>query len=458
MADFDKLIILQTPKIYKFVDGEFFVFCNMKNHENKTYLYKISGDGGTGQHMFGGHVIGSQKFDSYIVSMAYINGYTFIGFDDGRILKISGTGGSGQNMFAISKVDNGFVTISGYNYLVGSHKFESSPLFIKYIEGYTIICFKNKKILKIRGAGGGGFNLFAINETSSGFGGVSGYSYYVGHQKLEDYVTNIIYNNGFTFVSTLDKRILKIRGTGGSGVNMFAVKLIDNNYHSISGYNYFSGTYRFREYVTCSLVVGDVMFFGLWDGVVIKIRGTGGTGQNLFNIKPSSNGYITYSTQYNTWLLGSQSFNTDYTIGEMNFIQDNLYITIWREKTNSIYKVKGIGGTGQNMFNYPYNPNYQPWILGRWNLAGISRLYNIDNKIFITLSRIKFYAVNSLGWWPTYYYNGHVIKVNGINDTYNNFFGLKIVSEYDLIITGDPAYSLWEGTENRFDRNDHPFS
>lgn len=446
-----------TPRIYKFINDEFFIYCNIKNHEGKTCLYKIRGEAGSGQSMLGGYIIGFQRFDSFITAMAYIEGYVFIGFDDGRILKVNGTGGGGENMFAIQKTANGFKTVTGYNYLVGSHKFNSALINITYHVGNTFISFDNKKILKINNSGGGGYNLFAIIETTNGFLGLPGYNYYSGHQKLDAIVTNVITNEGYIFISSKDGRIMKIQKNGGTGANMFAITETNYGYKTLIGYNYLAGTYKFSDYVVFSLVAQGVMFFSFADKHMIKIKGSGGTGQNLFNIKKTSIGYTTFNFQYNAWLLGSQLFFD--VAREMAFIQGNLFISFPENvEYGGIYKYKGLGGTGLNMFNIFNNSNYPKYYLGKRTQKGSAQIIFFDNKLFWCISEFKYKG--GTNWLLTFTVHGFVVKLNGSDGPQENIFALKIGEDINNVysITGLQGYSFWEGTESRFSPSNVPMS
>jgi len=173
-----------------------------------------------------GNTLGNQTFSGKITDIEYANGYSIIGFDNGRILKIMGTGFFGNTMFNVRETSYGFENIpGGIQYYVGSHKFWSGITDITYVAGYTFVSFINKKVLKINGTGGGGYNVFAIQETYSGFNGISGYNYYVGDAKFTyRYVKNIKFDNTNTFLTFSNNKVLEVTGAGGGGPNMFIVR------------------------------------------------------------------------------------------------------------------------------------------------------------------------------------------------------------------------------------------
>ena len=75
----------------------------------ENILDKVRDSGDVGSAIFtGSFQIGRQLFSNKITCIEYVDGYTLIGFKDGRVAKIIGTGGTGQNMFNIKKSPNGF--------------------------------------------------------------------------------------------------------------------------------------------------------------------------------------------------------------------------------------------------------------------------------------------------------------------------------------------------------------
>jgi hypothetical protein len=116
---------------------------------------KVAGTGGTGANMLavaesGGTVTGAsgyhywqgtQQFGARVTSLVYSSSdnTTTVGLSDGRMLKVRGTGGCGQNMFAVSATDYGFATVPGYSYLLGSQKFATAVNGIYQVAGSTVV-------------------------------------------------------------------------------------------------------------------------------------------------------------------------------------------------------------------------------------------------------------------------------------------------------------------------------
>jgi hypothetical protein len=88
-------------------------------------------------------------------------------------------------------------------------------------------------LVKIKGTGGGGRNMFAINSDGSS---MSGYNYRLGSQLLNP-VTQMSYNGNLRIQTSRSGEVYWIRGVGGTGNNMFA--LVNNQEcRSVERYNY----------------------------------------------------------------------------------------------------------------------------------------------------------------------------------------------------------------------------
>ena len=161
---------------------------------NPTFLLHLSETFGQS----GCFRIGDGRYQGAVTAMEVVEEssgqiVTLVAFSDRRILKVKGTGGGGSNLFAVSPTSNGFSTVPSYSYLIGSARFQSVARFIKHFSGVTIITFENGKILKVKGTGGGGYNMFAVTENSQGFANVQGYGYLIGSAKFPSSVAAIEY-------------------------------------------------------------------------------------------------------------------------------------------------------------------------------------------------------------------------------------------------------------------------
>jgi hypothetical protein len=281
-------------------------------------MLKVTGTGGSGQNMLAvnesegtvtstpgyDYWIGTQIFSSPVNTLVSSGGVLIIGLADGRMLKVNGTGGGGQNMFAITEASYGFATIPGYNYLVGSERFSSAVVGLYLVADVLLVCLANGIVVKIQGLGGGGQNMFAVTESGGTVSGVSGYHYWVGTQQFGAAVTDLAFVGGNLIVGMIDGRMLKVTGTGGSGQNMFAVKEKPYGFATVSGYNYLIGSEKFSSGVLQVIELGSVLFVTLANGIMIKILGSGGGGQNMLAVTEGG-GTITGVSGYPYW-LGTQ--------------------------------------------------------------------------------------------------------------------------------------------------------
>ena len=270
-------------------------------------LLRVGGVGGTGENMFavteygflstfafaqtGPYYEGDQRFNNAITLITPVNGETFIGLGDGKLLKVSGPGGTGHHMFGVAETHNGFNPEGGGGYL-GYQKFLGAPVNVTYDAGITFIAMNNGKILKVLGTGGTGGNMFAVNEDATSFSRTDNYPYYLGYDRFRvnglsaDVVRDILPLGGSTLLSFSSGRILKVEGAGGTGGWMFNVDETSRGFgvHAASNYAYYQGCMNFRRDVTSMTSLNGVVVLGLANGKMVKVLGTGGTGENLYSL------------------------------------------------------------------------------------------------------------------------------------------------------------------------------
>ncbi len=342
------------------------------------------------------------------VSYAQAHNVTFISLTDGRMLKVTGTGGSGQNMFAVTETATGFETVPGYNYRLGDQHFSSFVTDVDFIGGYTFVSLANGKMLKSNGVGGTGHNMFAITENASGFAGIPGYNYRVGTQVFSAYIVDVTYipAHNVTFISLADGRMLKVNGAGGSGYNMFAVTETPTGFESVPGYAYRLGDQYFSTYVTDLDYVGGYTFVSLANGKMLKSNGTGGAGHNLFAVTENASGFAGvpgYNYRVGAQNLGVKVDDVTY-IAEQNALFVSLAGTgvLKIQGTGgsgyNMFAVTEIGGlfTGLPGYNYYlgyqdfpladcYNCSIPPYDPGYWNgwFSGQKKnnCYNYANNV-----------------------------------------------------------------------------
>ena len=163
------------------------------------------------------------------------------------MLKVKGTGGSGHNMFAVTESSSGFETVPNYNYREGDAKFTGYVTQMISVGGKLLLAFNNGKMLKVKGTGGSGHNMFAVTESSSGFETVPNYNYREGDAKFTGYVTDLEYipNTNISIISFSNGKSIKIKDIGGTGHNMFALKPCRSTFVSVPGYDYYLGIHKF---------------------------------------------------------------------------------------------------------------------------------------------------------------------------------------------------------------------
>lgn len=404
-------------------------------------LLKFRAPGGTGQNLFaiqnsGGtwsslpcysHLLGSQQFPSEIRDVDFIGGFTFVSLADGRIVKINGSGGTGQNMFAINIAPGGFTGISGYSYYVGSHKFPSGIANVTDY-GQMLISFDDGRMLKIAGTGGSGLNLFAIKDNGTSYSGLPGYQYYIGDQSLGSGVTAVAGGGSgiAVFVATANGKVLKVNGLGGTGHNMFAVTPTSGGYNPVSGYNYYAGDQKFYAPVTQVFGTQSETILALADGRMLKVNGTGGTGHNMFAVYESLTSFAGVPG-YN-YYVGDQKLSTHATA--MAFINGNLLIGFADGK---MLKVNGTGGTGHNMFAVQETANGFTTLSGYNYLVGSTNLGSPITEIVNAGS----YAWIGVG-------NGKLLKVNGNG---GNGFNMFAVVQNQTDFSGLCGYSYLAGSQ-----------
>lgn len=316
-------------------------------------ILKVNGTGGSGANMFAvteskngftsvpgySYYSGSQKFLNEIDDFDYANGYSIISSDD-KLIKCTGLGGTGNNMYGIYEDSTTVTSASGYNYLKGYQLFNEGINDVAYVNSKLVIALEDGKVLKINGTGGTGANMFAVTEASNSFTAAPGSAYYSGYQFFENPVSKLNYLNGYLFVS-IGSDLLKITGTGGSGVNMFALTESNNNYYTVPGYNYLKGYQKFSNEITHTSFEGGYLYVGLEDGKLLKST-VGGTGANMFAILEDSSGFSTmpFKNYYKGHMLFNNPVNQVQIINGYGFVSTG----------NKMLKLNSLSGTGANMF------------------------------------------------------------------------------------------------------------
>lgn len=420
-------------RLYEAAPDQLFVVVNHR------VLLKVKGTGGSGQNMFAlksvgvdfvssagyDYLIGSQVFPAPIRAVETHQGFTFVALSDGRIVKVRGTGGSGRNMFGIEVDSGGFRGVAGYDYYVGSDRFRSPIRHLESGPGVLLVTFDDGRMLKIRGAGGGGFNLFAVHDTGDAFESVAGYHYYLGDQRFRARVSAILVRGNETIIGLANGTMLKVRGTGGSGHNMFAVREMRSGFSGLPGYRYYLGDARFRSAVTLLEMAGDHLLSGFVDGRLLKVRGTGGSGDNMFAVRETRSGFA-----------GLPGY--DYYLGDQALparVTDIVHAhgqTILSLADGRVAKVSGSGGTGHNMLavlqvpgGFDRVPGYS-YLIGSSSFgSAVTQLFHREGVLFVSLA------------------NGKVLKARGLGGSGFNLFA---VTQTDDGFLGRCCYDYWVGS------------
>lgn len=343
----------------KYVDAEnTSVMYIIVNTNGRGDLIKVKKPAGSGHNLFAiqntssgyasvsgySYFVGSQRFLSEITNVLFTGEETIVTLKDGKILKVAGTGGSGFNMFAVTETATNFTGVTGYNYYIGDAYFHGYCTDLFYNGDELMMAFSSRKILKVRGTGGSGHNMFAVTETSTAFNPVTGYNYYLGDGYFGSAPYKLLYTGDYTLIGYLDGKILKVVGTGGGGHNLFAISESATSFSGLMGYNHYYGDAYFQGYITTWDYNGQELLMGMSNNKMLKVRGTGGGGHNMFAVTETTSGFNPV-TGY------------PYYIGDARFLSCPIDIervpetqTFISFSDRKVLKIRGYGGSGHNMF------------------------------------------------------------------------------------------------------------
>ena len=317
-----------------------------------------------------------------------------------------------------------------YIYLAGKQQFTASVTGIYQIPGALFVALDNGTLLKINGTGGTGHNMFALQYANGTITGLPGYRYWVGTQQFSSPVTGVLYADGETIIALANGRLLKVAGTGGSGQNMFAIRDNGYDFDSVPGYSYLRGSQTLNSGVRRLDYLSGRLFVALDNGTLLKINGTGGTGHNMFALQ-YANGLITGLPGYRYW-VGTQQFSRP--VCSLVYTGENTLVGL---ADGRALKVAGTGGSGQNMFairdnGYDFDsvPGYN-YLQGSQNFgAGVRRLDYVSNSLFVALD------------------NGVLMKFKATGGTGHDMFALYDASGSDTLSGGWGCDTLYGGPGN----------
>jgi hypothetical protein len=381
----------------------------------------------------------SQRFDiNYnsglgIEILSFIPGELLVLIKDkGTILKLDESQVTGNhNMLALQLQNNLYKNIAGSSSLKGSQVFPNKKIIdVEWADGYTLIAFDDRRILKINGTGGTGENMFKVAETSYGFATIPGYSYYAGSHIFNNgrNLLDIMYVNGFTFVSFSDNSILKVNGSGGSGADLFAIVEVDNNpsysFQRRGTYPYYAGDAKFSSPVIKMKAVNGVTFFCFENNKVLKINGAGDVDHNMFRVtEVMNNPAVGFTKITNTFhYLGDAIFNSN--VSNITYANGFSFFSF---KNGKMLKVNGVGGLASNMFavnEVENNPEIGFTPVGTWGYyVGdvVFKKYLLNNTLFQGYVTDMVYQG---GFLLIGFSTGKILKINDVGGTGNNMFGL----------------------------------
>lgn len=232
--------------------------------------------------------------------------------------------------------------------------------------------------------------------------------------------------------------LFKINNLGGTGDNMFAID--ENNsgqYISIGsyliGYQHFDNEISDVDYVN-----GNTTIVSFTNGSMLKINGTGGTGENMFAVTENSSSSVNAFTGMSgySYYLGDQKFSSGVT--KVAYINGRLLIGLSNGK---MLKINGTGGSGHNMFAVSENTNSS--VNAFTGLSGYS-YYVGDQKFGSSIS-----VIESVGSYTIIgLLSGKTLKINGTGGTGNNMFAITENSDSSPdAFTGMSGYSYYVGDQ-----------
>jgi hypothetical protein len=371
---------------------------------------------------------------------------------NGTILKVKDNDGFDQNMFKLINTDGIYSSLPGFENLIGSQNFCSKITALAYIEDndtmYTLIGFEDGRLLKVRETGGTGTNMYAIRESEVGFESLPEYNYYVGSHKFMNGIVNITHINGYTFTSFSDGKILKVSGSGGKGTNVFAVNETIDGFTKAIGYDYYSGHAKFLGEIVEIKNIYDKTFFCFNNGKILKIQGnngTGGSGSNMFAVNETTDGFS--KVHPFNYYVGHAKFT-----GNVSNICNDGNQTIFSFYNGKNLKIKGFngtGGSGSNMFAVTETAT------GFTNIPGYPYFDGqITLNVFVTTS-----CYNGDSWFFGFN-DGRLLKVNGLGIENSVLFWNQIGEAYflsritDIKIVNDYLFvSLMDGKIAKLDKS-----
>lgn len=294
----------------------------------------------------------------------------------------------------------------------------------RFIPGQIFVS-AGRTLLKIKDTGGTGQNMFALDVST--LAGLPGYNHWMGTQVFPATIRDVAYVNGTTMVGLADGRLVKVSGTGGTGQNMFGINVDSSGFTGVRGSGSYIGSDRFNSGIRLIVPLGGDTLLAFDNGKTLKVNGSCGSGFNLCAVTETSSGFDPVPNY--PYYVGEFRFQAALTVAEK--IGGQLLLGFANGK---MLKISNNGGTGHNMFaitetSSGFNglQNY-PYYLGdaRFNAAPTT-LTAADSVTLIGFA------------------NGKMLKVVGTGGTGHNMFA---VTESSSDISGLNNYSYYVGDQS----------
>lgn len=275
----------------------------------------------------------------------------------------------------------------------------------QFVSGQYFVVQKNSGIVyKFANLGSSGDNMFGISTNPPA--NLPTYGNLLGNHDFAAAITDMIYTpDGKTLISFADGKVLKINGTGGTGNTMFAVNESATGFTNISPYTYYAGDHKFQSRVNDLMMKDGMLFVACENGNLLKVNGSGGGGSTMFAVTESASGFANISPY--TYFSGTAHFNGAvrglYSVGNEMFVATG---------NGKLLKISNTGGTGNNMFGIietatAYSNAGYPYYLGDYTFQSqVVNMYSTGTQLFVCCA------------------NGKILKVNGTGGGGNNMFAI----------------------------------
>jgi len=313
-------------------------------------------------------------------------------------------------------------------------------------------------ILKVQGVGANSPEMLELQYKSNQNLGHSqefalpGTTTLIGSQDFRSPIMDLDFlaNNSLTVISFGNNWMLAIKGTGGSGENMFQVDFINqtDGFKPINGSNFYYGDAYFPSGLN---LVQEVAYSTPSPHTKVII----GSGHHLIKVKAIETGHNMFALQFDkdkvdserwssepghTAYEGDQYFEEIDAVGEANVsliyaVKDITFIGLGDGR---MLKINGSGGTGHNMFNIRNKDVFFATHNTQWNtyLIGSHHSSKVTSMVYLPSS-----DTTLMGFW-----DGRMLRVQGVGGTGDNMFNVDI-DDVTGFKTHSPNYTPMVGAQ-----------